>query len=117
MSRELVNTGREFESKIAHSAGVVAEGRFLFTSGITSRDDVGDIVGVERGGLQYLQTQLESGPLYRRSAGPAPPPAGPVGIGDHGEDFVAAGGHLPERGNGEFRRPHKYDLHAAVSSS
>ncbi len=46
MSRELVETGREFESKIAHSAGVVAEGRFLFTSGITSRDDVGDIVGV-----------------------------------------------------------------------
>jgi len=46
MSRKLVETGREFESKIAHSAGVVAEGRFLFTSGITSRDDVGDIVGV-----------------------------------------------------------------------
>lgn len=45
MSRELVNTGREFESKIAHGAGVVAEGRFLFTSGITSRDDAGDIVG------------------------------------------------------------------------
>ena len=46
MGRELVETGREFESKIAHSAGVVAEGRFLFTSGITSRDDVGNIVGV-----------------------------------------------------------------------
>ncbi len=45
MSRELVETGREFESKIAHSAGVVAEGRFLFTSGITSRDDVGNVVG------------------------------------------------------------------------
>ncbi len=46
MSRELVETGREYESKIAHSAGVVAEGRFLFTSGLTSRDDVGNVVGV-----------------------------------------------------------------------
>ena len=46
MSRELVETGRAFEKKIAHSAGVVAEGRFLFTSGLTSRDDVGNIVGV-----------------------------------------------------------------------
>jgi 2-iminobutanoate/2-iminopropanoate deaminase len=45
MSRELVETGREFEKKIAHSAGVIAEGRFLFTSGLTSRDDVGNIVG------------------------------------------------------------------------
>ena len=45
MSRKLVETGRKFESKIAHSAGVVAEGRFLFTSGITSRDDAGNIVG------------------------------------------------------------------------
>ncbi len=46
MSRELVETGREYESKIAHSAGVVAEGRFLFTSGLTSRDDVGNVVGL-----------------------------------------------------------------------
>ena len=46
MSRELVETGREYESKIAHSAGVVAAGRFLFTSGLTSRDDVGNVVGV-----------------------------------------------------------------------
>ncbi len=46
MSRELVETGREFESTIAHSAGVVAAGRFLFTSGITSRDDAGNVVGV-----------------------------------------------------------------------
>ena len=46
MSRELVETGREYESKIAHSAGVVAEGRFLFTSGLTSRDDAGNVVGV-----------------------------------------------------------------------
>ena len=46
MSRELVETGREYESKIAHSAGVVAEGRFLFTSGLTSRDDAGTVVGV-----------------------------------------------------------------------
>ena len=46
MSREPVNTGREYESRIAHSAGVAAEGRFLFTSGLTSRDDAGDIVGV-----------------------------------------------------------------------
>ena len=45
MSRHLVETGREFERKIAHSAGVIAEGRFLFTSGLTSRDDVGNVVG------------------------------------------------------------------------
>ncbi len=46
MSRELVETGREYETKIAHSAGIIAEGRFLFTSGLTSRDDVGNVVGV-----------------------------------------------------------------------
>ena len=46
MSRELVETGRAYESKIAHSAGVIAEGRFLFTSGLTSRDDAGNVVGV-----------------------------------------------------------------------
>ena len=55
MSRKLVETGREFESKIAHSAGVVAEGRFLFTSGITSRDDIGNIVGVGDMGAQIKQ--------------------------------------------------------------
>ena len=45
MDRELVSTGREYENKIAHSAGVVASGRFLFTSGLTSRDDAGNVVG------------------------------------------------------------------------
>lgn len=46
MSRELVSTGRKYETGIAHSAGVVASGRLLFTSGLTSRNDAGDIVGV-----------------------------------------------------------------------
>ena len=55
MSRKLVETGRKFESKIAHSAGVVAEGRFLLTSGITSRDDIGNIVGVGDMGAQIKQ--------------------------------------------------------------
>ena len=55
MTRELVSTGREYENKIAHSAGVVASGRFLFTSGLTARDDAGNIVGVGDIGAQTRQ--------------------------------------------------------------
>ncbi len=66
MSREPVNTGRAYESKIAHSAGIVAEGRFLFTSGITSRDDAGDIVGVGAMAAQVGQVFANLEDVLRR---------------------------------------------------
>ena len=46
MTRRNITSGKTSEAKNAHSAGVVASGDFLFTSGITPRDDNGDIVGV-----------------------------------------------------------------------
>lgn len=45
MTRERVRTGKPFEDAIPHSSGIVAEGRFLFTSGLTPRDDAGALVG------------------------------------------------------------------------
>ena len=45
MTRRNISTGKLSEAKNAHSAGVVASGDFLFTSGITPRDDAGNIVG------------------------------------------------------------------------
>jgi 2-iminobutanoate/2-iminopropanoate deaminase len=55
VSRELVETGREYERKIPHSAGVIAAGRFLFTSGLTARDDAGNVVGAGDMGAQTRQ--------------------------------------------------------------
>ena len=46
MTRRNISTGKASEAKNAHSAGVVASGDFLFTSGITPRDDAGNLVGV-----------------------------------------------------------------------
>lgn len=46
MSRDTVSTGKSYETRNPHSAGVVAAGRFLFTSGLTARAADGDIVGV-----------------------------------------------------------------------
>ena len=46
MTRRNISTGKPSEARNAHSAGVVASGDLLFTSGITPRDDAGNIVGI-----------------------------------------------------------------------
>ena len=45
MAREKIATGRPYEQRILHGAGIVASGRFLFTSGVTARNAEGEVVG------------------------------------------------------------------------
>ncbi len=44
MAREKIATGRPFEQRVLHGAGIVASGRFLFTSGVTARNPEGEVV-------------------------------------------------------------------------
>lgn len=46
MTRTPVDIDKPWHKSIPFSQGVVAEGKFLFTSGVTSRDDQGGVVGV-----------------------------------------------------------------------
>lgn len=45
MSREVVGVDKPWVNSIAFSQGVIAEGRMLFTAGITARDPDGNLVG------------------------------------------------------------------------
>jgi len=45
MSRQRILTGKPWETTVAHSPGIVASGRLLYTSGITARDKEGKLVG------------------------------------------------------------------------
>ena len=45
MTQRRIRTAKPSEARNAHSAGIVAHGSFLFTSGITPRDDDGALVG------------------------------------------------------------------------
>lgn len=56
MTRRNISTGKPSEARNAHSAGVVASGEFLFTSGITPRDADGTLIGVGDMGAQIKQT-------------------------------------------------------------
>lgn len=56
MTRRNISTGKRSETANAHSAGVRARGEFLFTSGITPRDDAGALVGVGDMTAQIRQT-------------------------------------------------------------
>ena len=56
MTRQNINTGKKSEAANAHSAGVRASREFLFTSGITPRDEDGTLVGVGDMTVQIRQT-------------------------------------------------------------
>jgi 2-iminobutanoate/2-iminopropanoate deaminase len=45
MTLRRIETGRGYERKVRHGAGTIAEGRLFYTSGMTSRDPEGEIVG------------------------------------------------------------------------
>ncbi len=45
MPRTVVSVDKPWVNKIAFSQGVIAEGRMLFTAGITARDPDGNLVG------------------------------------------------------------------------
>jgi enamine deaminase RidA (YjgF/YER057c/UK114 family) len=45
MTLERIETGRPYEQKVRHGAGTIAEGKLFYTSGLTSRDRDGNIVG------------------------------------------------------------------------
>ncbi|MCC2595896.1 hypothetical protein LKR43_06045 [Pusillimonas sp. MFBS29] len=46
MTRTSLNLGKNWEQKVPFSLGVVVSGKFLFTAGITARDNDGNVVGV-----------------------------------------------------------------------
>ncbi|MGB0630435.1 MAG: RidA family protein [Alphaproteobacteria bacterium] len=56
MIRRNITTGKNSEAANAHRAGVRAAGEFLFTSGITPRDDDGNLVGAGDMAQQIGQT-------------------------------------------------------------
>jgi 2-iminobutanoate/2-iminopropanoate deaminase len=45
MGLRRIETGRGYERKVRHGAGTLAEGRVFYTSGMTSRDAEGNVVG------------------------------------------------------------------------
>ncbi|MFA7667435.1 MAG: Rid family hydrolase [Burkholderiaceae bacterium] len=45
MSRQPLQTGKSWETKVPFSLGVAASGRFLHTAGITARADDGSVIG------------------------------------------------------------------------
>ncbi len=55
MERTPVSSGKAYEQTNAHSPGVIASGRFLFTSGITPRDGAGRLVGAGDMAVQIEQ--------------------------------------------------------------
>ena len=73
MTRRNVSTGKPSEAANAHSAGVLASGEFLFTSGITPRDDDGNVVGTGDMTAQIRRTLANLSDVLA---------AGGVGFGD-----------------------------------
>jgi enamine deaminase RidA (YjgF/YER057c/UK114 family) len=65
MSREKIATGRAYEGKVLHGAGVVVTGRTLYTSGLTSRDAEGNIVGKGDIAAQIRQAFTNLGDVLR----------------------------------------------------
>jgi enamine deaminase RidA (YjgF/YER057c/UK114 family) len=60
-----VETGRPYEQKVRHGAGSIAEGRVFYTSGLTSRDREGNIVGVGDMAAQIAQAFANVGDALR----------------------------------------------------
>jgi enamine deaminase RidA (YjgF/YER057c/UK114 family) len=60
-----VETGRPYERKVRHGAGSIAEGRVFYTSGLTSRDREGNIVGKGDMAAQIAQAFANVGDALR----------------------------------------------------
>jgi 2-iminobutanoate/2-iminopropanoate deaminase len=60
-----VETGRPYERKVRHGAGSIAEGKTFHTSGLTSRDREGNIVGVGDMAAQIAQAFSNVGDALR----------------------------------------------------
>lgn len=46
MTRQSIDVDKPFQKALPFAQGVVVEGKLLFTSGITARDEKGEVVGV-----------------------------------------------------------------------
>lgn len=46
MTRQSIDVDKPFQKSLPFAQGVVVEGKLLFTSGITARDETGAVVGV-----------------------------------------------------------------------
>lgn len=60
-----IETGRAYEQKVRHGAGTVVRGDVLYTSGLTSRDRDGNIVGKGDMAAQIAQAFANMGDALR----------------------------------------------------
>ncbi len=65
MGLRRIETGRGYERKVRHGAGTVAEGRIFYTSGMTSRDPEGNVVGKGDMAAQVAQAYANIGDALR----------------------------------------------------
>jgi 2-iminobutanoate/2-iminopropanoate deaminase len=65
MTLRRIETGRGYERKVRHGAGTIAEGRIFYTSGMTSRDAEGEIVGKGDMAAQVAQAYANVGDALR----------------------------------------------------
>jgi len=63
--REMIFTGKPWESRVFWGLGVVAAGKFLYSSGITARDPEGNVVGVGDMRVQITQAFNNLGDVLR----------------------------------------------------
>ena len=63
--REMISTGKPWESRVCWGLGVVAAGKFLYSSGITARDPEGNVVGVGDMRVQITQAFNNLGDVLR----------------------------------------------------
>ena len=65
MALRRVETGRPYEQKVRHGAGTAVSGEVFHTSGLTSRDRDGNIVGVGDMAAQIAQAFANVGDALR----------------------------------------------------
>ena len=65
MSMKRIETGRGYERKVRHGAGTLVEGRLFYSSGMTSRDAEGNVVGKGDMAAQVAQAYKNVGDALR----------------------------------------------------
>jgi enamine deaminase RidA (YjgF/YER057c/UK114 family) len=60
-----IETGRAYERKVRHGAGTVVEGRLFYSSGMTSRDAEGNLIGKGDMAAQVAQAYKNVGDALR----------------------------------------------------
>lgn len=64
MTRQSIDVDKPFQKALPFAQGVVVEGKLLFTSGITARDENGEVVGVGDLRKQFEQCFANVGDIF-----------------------------------------------------